>query len=88
MEETSWNEECEKMLKEGKQKINFTAKYDDKDEKVLLVQIGLNEEDLRYGLNYAVSLKRRKKIPIESILRDIPRIRDAGRQVLRPINVS
>jgi hypothetical protein len=88
LSETTWNEESFKQLEDGKKKIMLKADYDDVPKTVVLMQLGMSEEDLKPGLDFLTAVKSRKKLPIEILLTQLDRVRPRGRQVFPPMNVS
>lgn len=60
--ETSWDETCEQKLSAhgAQKKIEFTAEYDGVSEPVILVQLGLSEDELVPALQYARAIKNTK----------------------------
>lgn len=86
--ETNWNSKNQEQLENRTRKIIFSAFYDGEEEKVILVQMADSEESLRPALEYAMALKRQKKMPIELILGRIERVRPTNRQIFAPLNVN
>lgn len=69
-------------------KMVIKAPYDGLSQSALVVQMAQSESDLSNTLQYATTLKQRKKLPIEEILKVVPRMRPVGRQHVPPVNVS
>lgn len=84
--ETSWKEEDYEHALQNK-KVVLETTYDGILEKAILVQVAQDESDSDAALSYCRAAKLKKKLTIETILKQVQRIRPIGRQIFPPFQV-
>lgn len=78
----------ESLLLGSNKKVFVDTTYDGVNEKAVVVQVGRTEEDLDAALAYVRLAKQRKRVPIETLLKQVDRFRPTGRQHFPPIEVQ